>query len=149
MSIVEIYTDGACSPNPGIGGWGAVLSYNGHSREIYGGRAKTTNNQMEMLAAIEALKALKRPCAVTLYTDSKYLQDGITKWIRGWIKRNWKTKGKKGGDVKNKELWVELHALNQIHDVKWKWVRGHAGNPGNERADDLARIGRSTVASGG
>jgi ribonuclease HI len=135
--IVEIYTDGACSGNPGPGGWGAVLRWNGHEKELSGGEADTTNNRMEMMAAIMALESLKKPCAVDLYTDSTYLKDGLEKWLQGWKKRGWKTADKK--PVKNKDLWEALDSLFQKHDVKLHWVKGHAGHPENERADALAR----------
>ncbi|BCM18196.1 ribonuclease HI [Mesorhizobium sp. J8] len=136
---VEIFTDGACSGNPGPGGWGAVLRYNGVTKELSGGEAETTNNRMELLAAITALNALKEPCAVDLYTDSKYVMDGISKWIHGWKKNGWKTGDKK--PVKNGELWQALDEANRRHKVTWYWVKGHAGHPENERADELARQG--------
>lgn len=144
MSTITIHTDGACSGNPGPGGWGAILEWNGHRKELHGGERDTTNNRMEMQAAIEALKALKKPGrSVILITDSVYLRDGITKWIHGWKKRNWKTADKK--PVKNVDLWQELEALTQNHEIEWRWVKGHAGNPGNERADELARLGISEL----
>ena len=136
---VEIFTDGACSGNPGPGGWGALLRYNGTEKELCGGEAATTNNRMEMLAAIRALEALKRPSAVDLHTDSTYLRDGITKWIHGWKRNGWKTAAKK--PVKNVDLWQELEAVLARHEVAWHWVKGHAGHPENERADELARQG--------
>ena len=136
---VDIFTDGACSGNPGPGGWGAMLRYRGTEREINGGEANTTNNRMEMMAAIQALEALRRPSRVTLYTDSKYLSDGITKWIHGWKRRGWKTAGKK--PVKNQDLWQRLDAAIAGHDIEWRWVKGHAGHRENERADALARDG--------
>jgi len=136
---VDIFTDGACSGNPGPGGWGAILRYRGTEREINGGEANTTNNRMEMMAAIQALEALRRPSRVTLYTDSKYLSDGITKWIHGWKRRDWKTAGKK--PVKNQDLWQRLDAAIAGHDIEWRWVKGHAGHRENERADALARDG--------
>ena len=136
---VDIFTDGACSGNPGPGGWGAILRYRGTEREINGGEANTTNNRMEMMAAIQALEALRRPSRVTLYTDSKYLSDGITKWIHGWKRRRWKTAGKK--PVKNQDLWQRLDAAIAGHDIEWRWVKGHAGHRENERADALARDG--------
>lgn len=139
MGKVTIYTDGACSGNPGRGGWGALLEYSGKSREIYGGEGNTTNNRMEMRAAIEALRALKFPCDIVLYTDSSYLKDGITSWIEGWKRNGWKTSARK--PVKNVDLWQELDELRAAHNIEWKWVKGHAGNPGNERADELARMG--------
>lgn len=136
---VEIYTDGACSGNPGPGGWGALLMYGKHEKEICGGEAETTNNRMELTAAIEALNHLSRPCRVNLHTDSTYVRDGITKWIHGWKAKGWRTAAKK--PVKNAELWQALDAACQHHDVTWKWVKGHAGDPGNERADALANMG--------
>jgi len=134
-----IYTDGACSGNPGPGGWGAILSFRQHRKELCGGEDDTTNNRMELMAAIKALEALKRPSAVELYSDSSYLKDGITKWIHGWKRNGWKTSAKK--PVKNEDLWKELDDLRTRHDVKWHWVKGHAGHPENERADELAREG--------
>lgn len=140
MSTITIHTDGACSGNPGPGGWGAILEWNGHRKELKGGEHDTTNNRMEMQAAIEALKALKKPGrTVILITDSVYLRDGITKWIHGWKKRGWKTADKK--PVKNVDLWQELEQLTEQHAIEWRWVKGHAGDPGNERADELAREG--------
>lgn len=137
QKIVEIYTDGACSGNPGVGGWGVILRWNGHERELYGGNAHTTNNQMELMAAIYALKALKEPCLVDLYTDSVYVRNGISKWIEGWKKNNWRTASK--SPVKNMELWQALEGACSCHTVRWHWVKGHAGHPDNERADALAR----------
>ncbi len=134
---VAIYTDGACSGNPGPGGWGAVLLYGEHRREISGASADTTNNRMELTAAIRALEALKRPTDVALYTDSTYVKDGITRWLPGWKAKGWRTASK--SPVKNRDLWEALDALVQRHDVSWHWVRGHAGNLENERADTLAR----------
>ena len=134
---VDIFTDGACSGNPGPGGWGAVLRYNGVEKELSGGAPETTNNRMEMMAAIAALEALKRPARVRLHTDSTYLKDGITKWIHAWKARGWKTANKK--PVKNQDLWQRLEAAIEPHQVKWFWVKGHAGHPENERADELAR----------
>ena len=139
MKSIKIYTDGACRGNPGIGGWGAIIQFQNNSKELFGGRAETTNNQMEMQAVIEGLKALKEPCRIILYTDSKYVIDGITTWIHGWKKNNWKTASKK--PVKNMELWQELDQLVNQHEITWKWVKGHAGIPGNERADELANKG--------
>ena len=136
---VQIWTDGACSGNPGPGGWGAVLVYNGTEKELFGGAAETTNNRMELTAAIEALNALKRPCAIDLHTDSQYVKGGITGWIFGWKKNGWKTADKK--PVKNVDLWQQLDAALQRHDVAWHWVKGHAGNEANEKADLLARQG--------
>lgn len=136
---VIIHTDGACSGNPGPGGWGAVLQYNGHVKELSGGAQLTTNNQMELTAAIEALNALKRSCKVELYTDSQYVKNGIGGWLFGWKKNGWKTAAKK--PVKNVELWQALDAAVQRHDISWHWVRGHAGDELNERADRLANEG--------
>ena len=134
---VEIYTDGACSGNPGPGGWGAVLRYQGVEKELLGGERETTNNRMEMLAAIHALEAIKRPVRAIIHTDSTYLRDGITKWIYAWKERGWKTAAKKS--VKNVDLWQRLEAAMAPHEVEWLWVKGHAGHPENERADALAR----------
>jgi ribonuclease HI len=133
---VDIFTDGACKGNPGPGGWGAVLRFGDREKEISGGEAQTTNNRMEMMAAVEALNALKRPCRVTLHTDSKYVMDGITKWVFGWQKNGWKTADRK--PVKNAEIWQALLAATARHTVTWTWVKGHAGHPENERADQLA-----------
>ena len=135
---VEIYTDGACSGNPGPGGWGAILRFKGVEKEMSGGDPETTNNRMEMMAAISALEALKRPCVIDIYTDSSYVRDGITKWIFGWQKRGWKTADKK--PVKNVELWQRLLKALEPHQVEWHWVKGHAGHPENERCDELARL---------
>ncbi|MBT3360957.1 MAG: ribonuclease HI [Rhodospirillales bacterium] len=136
---VEIYTDGACSGNPGPGGWGALLRWRGLEKELNGGEADTTNNRMEMMAAIRALEALERPIPVRLHTDSTYVRDGITKWIHGWKKNGWKTAAKK--PVKNVDLWQRLDDLIGRYQVEWIWVKGHAGNPDNERVDELARNG--------
>lgn len=136
---VTIYTDGACSGNPGPGGWGAVLIYGDKERDLCGGEADTTNNRMELMGAIEALRALKKPCAVDLYTDSTYVRKGITEWIHDWKKRGWKTADKK--PVKNADLWQQLEEISLKHKVKWHWVKGHDGHPLNERADELARKG--------
>ena len=136
MSQVEAYTDGACRGNPGPGGWGAILRYGDHEKELRGGEAETTNNRMELTAAIEALQALRRPCRVDLYTDSQYLRLGITQWLHGWKKNGWRTSGKK--PVKNQDLWQALDAAAQRHEVHWHWVKGHSGHPENERADVLA-----------
>jgi ribonuclease HI len=136
---VIIHTDGACSGNPGPGGWGAILEFNGTRRELKGGDALTTNNRMELFAAISALEALKRRCHVEMHVDSVYVKDGITKWIKGWKVRDWKTADKK--PVKNVELWQRLDAAAAVHDVSWRWVKGHAGHEHNERADELAREG--------
>lgn len=139
MKSVEIFTDGACSGNPGPGGWGTILRFNGTTKELSGGEAVTTNNRMELMAAISGLNALKEPCTVDLYTDSKYVMDGISKWIHGWKKNGWKTADKK--PVKNGELWQGLDEANRRHKVTWHWVKGHAGHVENERADELARLG--------
>ena len=136
---IQIWTDGACSGNPGPGGWGALLVAGSKRKEIYGGDPDTTNNRMELLAAIEALTALKKPSAVTLHTDSTYVKDGLTKWIHGWKRNGWKTAAKK--PVKNKDLWQALEAACERHDIKWVWVKGQAGDEGNEKADELARRG--------
>lgn len=136
---VVIHTDGACSGNPGPGGWGAILAYEGHEKELTGGTSETTNNRMELTAAIEALSALKGHCAVALHTDSQYLRQGITQWIKGWKRNGWRTANRK--PVKNADLWETLDALTQRHAVDWHWVRGHAGHGMNERADELARQG--------
>jgi ribonuclease HI len=136
---VIIHTDGACSGNPGPGGWGAIMDYNGTRKELCGGEAETTNNRMELKAAIEALNALKRPCAVEMHVDSQYVKDGITKWINGWKRNGWKTADKK--PVKNLELWQALDEAIKRHEISWHWVKGHAGHPENERADELARQG--------
>lgn len=133
---VEIYTDGACSGNPGIGGWGAYLTYKDNIKELSGSAENTTNNRMELVAAIEGLKILKKSSKVNLYTDSVYLKDGITKWIFNWQKNNWKNANKK--DVKNKDLWIQLLEVVNKHDINWIWVKGHEGNKGNEIADNLA-----------
>ena len=135
--VVDIFTDGACSGNPGPGGWGALLRYDSVEKELYGGESATTNNRMELTAAIVALETLKRPVKARIHTDSTYLRDGITKWIHDWKKRNWRTADKK--PVKNVDLWQRLEAALERHDVEWLWVRGHAGHPENERADALAR----------
>jgi ribonuclease HI len=144
MTEVVIYTDGACSRNPGPGGWGAVLQWQGKERELYGSDPLTTNNRMELMAAIQALEALRRPATVSLHTDSKYLLDGITKWVDGWQRNGWKTAAKK--PVKNDDLWRRLIEAMKPHDITWEWVKGHAGDPGNERADALARRGIEDAA---
>ena len=137
--IVDIYTDGACSGNPGPGGWGVILHYDGVEKELSGGAAETTNNRMELMAAIEALETLKRPVKARLHTDSTYVKDGITKWIHRWKAKGWKTANRK--PVKNVDLWQRLEAALAGHEVEWHWVRGHSGHPENERADELAREG--------
>ncbi len=137
--VVEVFTDGACRGNPGPGGWGAVLRFDGTEKELYGGEALTTNNRMELTAAIRALEALKRRCRVQLTTDSKYVQQGITEWLPGWKRRNWKNSAHQ--PVKNIDLWQALDRLAAQHDVEWHWVKGHAGHPENERADQLANRG--------
>ena len=136
---VDIWTDGACKGNPGWGGWGALLRQGRHEKALYGGEADTTNNRMELMAVIEALKALKRRCDVTVHTDSQYVHKGMTLWLADWKRREWRTAAKK--PVKNADLWRELDALVAQHDLTWKWVRGHVGNAGNERADELANLG--------
>jgi ribonuclease HI len=142
---VEIFTDGACSGNPGPGGWGTILRFGKVEKELAGGETPTTNNRMEMMAAIAGLEALKLPCRVRLYTDSQYLRDGITKWISAWKARGWRTADKK--PVKNVDLWQRLEQAAQPHEIEWHWVRGHAGHPENERADALARGAIATVRS--
>lgn len=144
--VVEIHTDGACSGNPGPGGWGAILRWHGEERELCGGEAVTTNNRMELMAAIQALEALKRGVRAQLYTDSNYLRDGITKWIHGWKRNGWRTAAKK--PVKNEDLWRRLEAALEGHDVEWHWVKGHSGHPENERADALARQGIPDLTPG-
>ena len=140
---VLIYTDGACRGNPGTGGWGAVMIAGKHRKEICGGDLATTNNRMELMAAIQALETLTRPCKVELHTDSQYVKNGVTTWIHGWKARGWKTADKK--PVKNVELWQRLDELNAGHHVQWRWVKGHAGDPGNERADRLANRGVDSI----
>ena len=136
--LVVIYTDGACSGNPGPGGWGAVMRTGDREREIMGGEAKTTNNRMELMAAIKALEALRRPCRVRLHTDSTYVRNGITQWIGAWKAKGWKTSARK--PVKNVDLWQRLEAAMEPHDVQWEWVKAHSGHPENERADEIARL---------
>ena len=138
MNNVEIFTDGACKGNPGPGGWGAILRYGTTEKEIYGASKNTTNNIMELTAVIESLKNLKMPCELIITTDSKYVKNGITEWIHNWKKNGWRTAAKK--EVKNKELWIELDSLIQIHSISWDWVKGHSGHPENERADLLANV---------
>ena len=139
MKAVEIFTDGACKGNPGPGGWGAVLRYGEHEKELFGGAADTTNNRMELQAAIEALASLKRPCHVVLTTDSQYLRQGILQWMAGWKRNGWKTAAKK--PVKNMDLWQALDEQVARHEIEWRWVKGHSGHPGNEQADRLANRG--------
>ncbi|HWZ47953.1 MAG TPA: ribonuclease HI [Herbaspirillum sp.] len=143
MDKVEIFTDGACKGNPGPGGWGAVLVAGEHEKELFGGELGTTNNRMELLAVIEALKALSRPCEVIVHTDSQYVQKGISEWIHGWKARGWKTAAR--APVKNVDLWQQLDAAQARHKIEWRWVRGHSGHAGNERADALANRGVETV----
>lgn len=140
---VEIWTDGACKGNPGVGGWGALLRQGRHEKTIYGGETATTNNRMELMAVIQALGALKRPCEVVVHTDSQYVQKGMNEWLDNWKRRGWRTADKK--PVKNADLWQMLDELVSQHDVSWRWVRGHAGDPGNERADELANMGVEQV----
>jgi len=142
---VEIFTDGACRGNPGVGGWGAVIRYKGHEKQLCGGEQETTNNRMELMAAIEALTSLNRSCKVSLTTDSQYVRKGILEWMKDWKKRGWKTAAKK--PVKNKDLWQLLDAASQRHDIEWHWVKGHAGHEGNELADDLANRGIDELES--
>ena len=137
--LVEIYADGACKGNPGPGGWGAVLRFGDKEKELFGGEHNTTNNRMELLAVISALTALKRPCKVLIWTDSQYVQKGISEWIHGWKARNWMTSSK--APVKNADLWKQLDDIAGKHSVEWRWVKGHAGHPGNEHADQLANRG--------
>ena len=144
--FVEIFTDGACRGNPGPGGWGALLVYEGQERELYGGEKETTNNRMELTAAIRSLEALKRPCQIRLTTDSTYVMKGITEWVPGWIRKGWRTAG--GAPVKNVDLWQALMAAQADHQLEWQWVKGHAGHPGNERADLLANRGIDELLSG-
>jgi ribonuclease HI len=143
MDKVEIFTDGACKGNPGPGGWGAWLKTGEHEKELCGGEPNTTNNRMELMAVIEALTALTRPCSVVLHTDSQYVQKGISEWIHGWKKRGWKTAARE--PVKNADLWQALDAAQARHQVEWRWVRGHSGHAGNERADQLANRGCASV----
>jgi ribonuclease HI len=145
--MIEIFTDGACSGNPGPGGWGAILRKGATEKELFGGEALTTNNRMEMMAVIEALRALKGPVEARVHTDSQYVQKGITEWIHGWKRRGWKTAGKEA--VKNEDLWREMDRLAAQHKIEWIWVKGHAGHVENERADVLARRGVDLVRNGG
>ncbi|BEV73758.1 MULTISPECIES: ribonuclease HI [unclassified Paludibacterium] len=140
---VEIYTDGACKGNPGPGGWGALLRYNGQEKELFGGEPDTTNNRMELRAVIAGLQALTRPCSVVVYTDSQYVKNGISEWIHNWKKRGWKTASKE--PVKNADLWQLLDAARERHQVEWRWVKGHAGHEFNERADQLANRGVESI----
>lgn len=146
LPVVEMWTDGACKGNPGVGGWGVLMRSGGHERELWGGEVTTTNNRMELLAAVEGLRALNRRCAVTLHVDSTYVMKGMTQWIHGWRRNGWRTADKK--PVKNAELWQLLEEQVARHDVRWAWVRGHAGDPGNERADALANRGVDDVRAG-
>ena len=141
--IVTIYTDGACKGNPGKGGWGAVLNYAGHSKEIFGGEFDTTNNRMELMAAIKALSLLKKACVIHLYTDSQYVKNGIETWLAGWKKRGWRTANK--GPVKNQDLWQQLDEVCQRHEIHWKWVKGHSGDTMNDLADELANKGVESI----
>jgi ribonuclease HI len=145
MTEVVIYTDGACSGNPGPGGWGVVLRWNGTVKELHGSDPQTTNNRMELMAAIQALEALNRPSQVRLYTDSTYVLNGITKWVAGWERNGWRTAAKK--PVKNEDLWRRLVQAMERHEISWQWVKGHAGDEGNERADALARLGIEEAAA--
>lgn len=142
-TVVEVYTDGACKGNPGVGGWGALLRHDGKTRELYGGESRTTNNRMEMTAVIRALEALRPGSRVRLHTDSQYVQQGISAWIHAWKKRGWRTADRK--PVKNEDLWRRLDELASEHEIEWLWVRGHVGNPGNEKADELANRGVAEV----
>jgi ribonuclease HI len=144
MDKVEIYTDGACKGNPGTGGWGALMVAGEHTKEMFGGEKNTTNNRMELKAVIEALSSLKRPCTVIVHTDSQYVQKGISEWIHGWKARGWKTAAKE--PVKNVDLWQALDAARATHTIEWRWVKGHAGHEGNERADALANMGVASVS---
>lgn len=139
MDKIKIYTDGACKGNPGVGGWGALLIAGKHEKELFGGEKETTNNRMELMAVIQALGALKRPCQIDLHTDSQYVLKGITEWLEGWKAKGWKTASK--APVKNVDLWQELDAACRLHQIQWIWVKGHAGDVGNERADQLANKG--------
>ncbi len=143
MDKIDIYTDGACKGNPGVGGWGALLVAAGKEKELFGGEKESTNNRMELMAVIQALDVLKRPCNITLHTDSQYVLKGITEWIKGWKAKGWKTASK--APVKNVDLWQALDAAQARHSIEWVWVRGHTGHPGNERADQLANRGVETV----
>lgn len=144
LDVVEIWTDGGCKPNPGPGGWAAILSYKGVLRELSGGEGETTNNRMELTAAAEALASLKRPCKVVLNTDSEYLKNGITRWHTGWVRKNWRTAG--GDPVKNMDLWRRILDAAKDHTIEWRWVRGHSGDAMNERADQLATAARENLS---
>ena len=141
--MIEIYTDGACKGNPGVGGWGAWLRYGDHEKELFGGEAHTTNNRMELLAVIRALESIKRPVPLVIHTDSQYVQKGITEWMGNWKRRGWRTADKK--PVKNVDLWRQLDELAQRHEIEWRWVKGHSGDAGNERADQLANKGVASM----
>ena len=143
---VDIHTDGACLGNPGPGGWAALLRYKGHERELAGGEGHTTNNRMELMAAIMGLETLTEPCRIMLQTDSQYVRQGITEWMSGWVRRNWKTAG--GDPVKNRDLWERLHAATGRHQIEWRWVKGHNGDPDNERVDQMARDAAIRVRDG-
>jgi ribonuclease HI len=145
-SIVEIWTDGGCKPNPGPGGWAAILKFRGSFKELSGAEAETTNNRMELTAAAEALTALTRPCTVILHTDSEYLRNGITRWHTGWVRKNWRNAA--GDPVKNMDLWKRILDAAAMHKIDWRWVRGHSGNPMNERADELATRAREEMLKG-
>jgi ribonuclease HI len=142
-NIVEIWTDGGCKPNPGVGGWSAIMKFRGTVKELSGGEAATTNNRMELTAAAEALSALSRPCTVILHTDSEYLKNGITRWHTGWVRKNWRSST--GDPVKNMDLWKRVLDAAKPHKIEWRWVRGHSGDPMNERADQLATAARERV----
>ena len=141
--VVDIWTDGACKGNPGVGGWGVLMRYGKNKKELFGGELETTNNRMEMMAVIQALQSLKRPMPIRLHVDSQYVKKGLTEWMSGWIARGWKTADKK--PVKNQDLWEQLNLLTAQHQIQWIWVKGHAGDPGNERADELANKGVEQV----
>ena len=141
--VVDIWTDGACKGNPGAGGWGVLMRYGKNKKELFGGELETTNNRMEMMAVIQALQSLKRPMPIRLHVDSQYVKKGLTEWMSGWIARGWKTADKK--PVKNQDLWEQLNLLTAQHQIQWIWVKGHAGDPGNERADELANKGVEQV----
>lgn len=146
MKCVEVHTDGACLGNPGPGGWAALLRYGARERELAGGELQTTNNRMELMAAIRALETLTEACTVVLHTDSQYVRKGITEWMPNWLRRNWRTAG--GAAVKNRDLWERLHAASQRHRIDWRWVKGHSGDPDNERVDELARAAAIDIKAG-